>query len=80
MFVTLVAVLCHQLAGAPIPVCLEEIVADSGMDARLTWMSCQVGGEIGISKWLAESPKYRTGWTLQKWKCVPGRYVIPGGA
>lgn len=73
MFVTLVVVLCHALNGAPL--CVEEIVTNSNMDARLNWISCQVQAQPGIAEWLKANPKYR-GWTLQRWKCVPGHYDI----
>ena len=71
MLVTLVAILCHALGGTPL--CVEEIVTDSNMDARLNWMSCQVQAQGGIAEWLKANPKYHD-WTLQSWKCVPGHY------
>jgi len=75
MFITLVAVLCHTLAGMPEPVCVEEIVTDSAMDGRLTWVSCQIDAQAGIAAWLSDNPEYRN-WTLARWKCVPGHYAI----
>ena len=75
MFVTLVAVFC-QLNS---PICLEKIIADSDMDARLTWMSCQIDAQQGITAWLKDNPEYGN-WRLAKWKCVPGHYIIPGQA
>lgn len=79
MLVTLVAVLCHALVAHGPEVCVEQIVADSNLDPRLNWMSCQVGAQQGIAAWLADNPKYRD-WRLAKWKCVPGHYVVPGAA
>ena len=48
MFTTLVAVLCHALvAGAD--VCIDEVVTDSYLDPRLTWISCQVMAQPGVA-------------------------------
>ena len=54
MFTTLVAVLCHALvAGAD--VCIDEVVTDSYLDPRLTWISCQVMAQPGIAEWMRTS-------------------------
>ncbi len=88
MLITLVAVLCHSVSGIPEPVCVEEIVTDNDMSG-ITWMSCQVSAQEGISKWMSENPKYAASieaphaegsWHLSKWKCVPGQYSIAGKA
>lgn len=77
MLVTVVAVLCSlALQGA----CVEEIVTDSNMDPEVTFQGCQIAGQIGISKWMSESPIYRSRWRLERWKCVPGHYEIRGQA
>jgi hypothetical protein len=88
MFVTLVAVLCHTLAHISAPACVEEIVTDSNFTAiagkadapismpSMTFTQCQVEGQIVVSKWMAEHPKYKSGWQLNRWKCVPGHYEI----
>ena len=78
MFTTLVAVLCHALvAGAD--VCVDEVVTDSYLDPRLTWISCQVMAQPGIAEWMRTKPNYHN-WRLARWKCVPGKYEPAGAA
>jgi hypothetical protein len=68
MFVTLVAVLCQASPGPP-DRCVQEIVTDTSQ-SDVTFESCKIDGQIGIAKWMSEHPIYRTGWTLQRYKCV----------
>jgi hypothetical protein len=72
MFVTLVAVLCHGLAGTP-NACVEEIITDSSK-SDITFQSCLIEGQIGVTKWMSEHPIYRSDWTLQRYKCAIGHY------
>ena len=72
VLVTLVAVLCHALAGAP--GCIDEIVTDSALSG-ITLQGCQVQAQIGIAKWMSEHPVYRSGWRLDRYKCVLGPYT-----
>ena len=72
MFVTLVAILCHSLDGTPLCRGDRHQLRDG---RRLNWMSCQVHAQPGIAEWLKANPKYQ-GWTLQRWKCVPGHYDV----
>lgn len=69
VLITLVAVLCHQLAG-PATRCVEEIVTDSA-----TLSSCSIQGQIGISEWMSRHPIYHVGWRLERYKCVIGAYT-----
>ncbi len=81
--ITLVAVLCHQLAGVPHPVCVDEVVpvtstmmagkASDPVEVPFTWVACQINGEMIIADWIRNNPIYRT-WKLATWKCVPGKY------
>jgi len=66
MLVTLVAVLCNG------QLCLEKVVTNSEQSG-ITMTACQVHGQIGIADWLANGP-YRA-WTLQRYKCVLGKYI-----
>jgi hypothetical protein len=66
MLVTLVAVLCNG------QLCLEKVVTTSEQSG-ITMMACQVHGQIGIAEWLANGPYHE--WTLQRYKCVMGKYV-----
>jgi hypothetical protein len=73
MFVTLVAILCHSLAGGP-GRCVEEIITDSSK-SEITFQSCVIQGQIGVAKWMSEHPIYRVNWTLQRYKCALGHYI-----
>jgi hypothetical protein len=57
MFVTLVAVLCHVSPG-PSGVCVEEIVTDSSKN-DISFQSCMIQGQSGVTKWMSEHPIYR---------------------
>ena len=73
MFVTVVAVVCHLLAGAS--ECREEIVTDSNMTSGLTLMDCMVGAQAPLAKWKSEHPIYRRAeYRIERYKCVPGQY------
>lgn len=79
MFVTVVVTLCHLQFGAPD--CFEEIVTDSNLTAGLTFFACMSGAQAPLAKWKAEHPLYRSpGYTLDRYKCVPGHYEIRGRA
>jgi hypothetical protein len=75
MVITIVAVLC-QLGTAS---CREEIVTDSTMDDSLTLQSCMLG-QPAVVKWIGEHPVYHTGYRLERWKCIPGKYEKKGAA
>jgi hypothetical protein len=66
MLVTLVAILCNG------QLCLEKVVTTSEQSG-ITMTGCQINAQIGIADWLAHGP-YRE-WTLQRYKCVVGKYV-----
>lgn len=68
MIVLLVAVLCQWPAAG---VCVNEIVADSD-GGPLTLQGCAIQGQIGIADWMSRHPLYRTGWRLERYKCVIG--------
>ena len=78
MFVTLIAILCHSLAGGP-GSCVEEIITDSSK-SDITFQGCMIQGQIGVAKWMSEHPIYRTGWILTPYKCVLGHYSPDGKA
>jgi hypothetical protein len=71
MLVTLVATLCNG------QVCLEKVVTTSEQSG-ITMTACQVNAQIGIPEWLANSPYHA--WTLQRYKCVMGKYIPKGEA
>jgi hypothetical protein len=79
VFVTVVAILCHMLAGNP--VCQEEIVTDSNLTNGLTFMDCTAGAQAPLAKWKSEHPVYRSdAYTIEAYKCVPGHYEPRGRA
>jgi hypothetical protein len=73
VFVTVVAVMCHLLAGTS--ECREEVVTDSNMTVGLTVMGCMVGAQASLAKWKSEHPIYRREeYRIERYKCVPGQY------
>ena len=66
MLVTLVAVLCNA------QLCMEKVVTTSEQSG-ITMTACQVNAQIGIAEWLANGPYHE--WTLQRYKCVMGKYI-----
>lgn len=70
MFITIAVTLCSLAGAAP---CVDEIVTDSSMDDTLTLQSCMLGQPM-IAKWMSEHPVYRTGYRVERWRCVPGKY------
>jgi hypothetical protein len=66
MLVTLVAILCNG------QVCLEKVVTTSEQSG-ITMSACAVNAQLGIADWLSHGP-YRE-WTLQKYKCIVGKYT-----
>lgn len=66
MLVTLVAILCNG------QLCLEKVVTTSEQSG-ITMTACAVHAQIGIADWLAKGPYHD--WTLQRYKCVLGKYV-----
>jgi hypothetical protein len=70
MFITIAVVICKLASPAP---CVDEIVTDSSMDDTLTLQSCMLGQPM-IAKWLSEHPLYHTGYRVERWRCVPGKY------
>ena len=89
MLVTLVVVLCHmtppRLDTFPVQeserACVEETVVDSDKDSTISWMSCMMVAEVGITKWMSQHPNYFRSvedpdspyaWHLDRWKCIAG--------
>jgi hypothetical protein len=87
--ITLVAVLCHHLAGMPHPVCVDEVVptdfammagkVNDPVQVPFTWGYCEIHGQELVADWMNHNPKYRN-WRLAAWKCVPGQYEPSGHA
>jgi hypothetical protein len=71
MFITLIAVLCHSLAGSP--VCVEEFVVDSDVNKDLTLMSCALGAQAALAQWKTVDPIYHgDDYWIDRYKCMPG--------
>jgi hypothetical protein len=87
MFTTLVAVLCHSLAGIPSPICVEEVVTDTNFTMLagkvddpismpgINMNQCLIEAQKYISDWMGKHPVYHS-WQLASWKCVPGHYQV----
>jgi len=90
MYVTVVAILCMQLATGPLELdtncapqeaSVEEIITDSTVDEFADFFGCMVHGQIGAADWKAHHPIYHSDkWRIARIKCVPGRYEIKGRA
>lgn len=88
MFVTVVAILCFQVAAGPLDLdtdcspqeqTVEEIITDSTVDEFADFFGCMIQGQIGASKWKASHPIYHSDkWRIARIKCVPGHYEIHG--
>jgi hypothetical protein len=66
MLVTLIVILCNG------QLCLEKVVTTSEQSG-ITMSACAVNAQIGIADWLAKGPYHA--WTLQRYKCVLGKYT-----
>jgi hypothetical protein len=75
MMMTVVAVLCHGLAGIPAPVCREEIVIKDEMPMQTCILS-----QAALAEWKAASIYRSESWVISRIKCVPGDYVIRDSA
>jgi hypothetical protein len=71
MQISIVLTLCHSLAGIPAPVCREEIVIKDEMPMQACMLS-----QAAIAEWKANSIYRGEGWTVARFKCVPGSYEI----
>jgi hypothetical protein len=70
MQITVVAVLCHQLAGINAPVCREEIIA------RTDEMHACLFSQPAIADWKANSIFRSDAWVISRVRCVPDDYQV----
>jgi hypothetical protein len=76
-FITVLATVCHVVAGNTVEACVEEIVVDNTLDPMVTMQSCMMGMSY-VAKWMNEHPVYHTGnWRLHKWSCRIGNKPAP---
>jgi hypothetical protein len=75
MQITIVAVMCHALAGISAPVCREEIVVKDDM----AMMACTLS-QPALAQWKSMSIYRSDSWWINRIKCVPGDYVIKNAA
>jgi hypothetical protein len=71
MQITVVAILCHGLAGITAPVCREEIVIKDDMPMHACMLS-----QASLAQWQASSIYNSDAWWISRIKCVPGDYVV----
>jgi hypothetical protein len=70
MMITVVALMCHSLAGITSPVCHEEIVVKDEMPMQACLIS-----QAAIADWKERSLKYRgSQWIIGRVRCIPGSY------
>ena len=73
MQITVVALMCHTLAGIPRPVCRKEIVVKDDVPMQTCMLS-----QVALADWKGHSIYAGEQWTIGRIKCVPGDYVIKG--
>lgn len=69
MQITVVAVMCHALAGITSPVCHEEIVVKDDMPMQ----ACMVS-QAAIADWKASTIYRGDQWHVAVIRCIPGNY------
>jgi len=82
MNATMLVTVCHLLTGStpegrspePIPnICTEHVVASSYDNADFDFMKCMMMGPVVIADWKAKSQFANDEFTIQRWRCIPGR-------
>jgi hypothetical protein len=68
MTLTIVAVLCQSLAGAPAPLCHEEIVT------RVDSLQACIMFPANLAQWKMVGRFADDSWTISKVRCIPGTY------
>jgi hypothetical protein len=72
MMITVVVVMCHQLANIAAPVCHEEIVVQDDMPMQ----ACLLAWPPAIADWKSKSKYAGDQWTVAKIRCIPGNYEL----
>lgn len=70
MQITVVALMCHSLAGITTPVCREEIVIKQDMPMQACEMS-----QAAVADWKEKSIYRGEQWSIGRIRCIPGDYV-----
>lgn len=70
--ITVVALMCHMLGAIPEPVCFETVVAK----VEMGMMECQVGAQVAVADWKANSIYAGEQWSVQRIICAPKNYII----
>lgn len=68
MSITVVAVLCHALAGIPAPACHEEIVT------HVDSLQACIMFPANLAQWKQAGRFADDSWTISKVRCIPGSY------
>lgn len=61
--IAVIATICLGLS------CQDVVVTTSEQDSSVTVMWCAIGGQVAISKWLADN---KPGYRLAGWQCIDG--------
>jgi hypothetical protein len=71
VILTVVVLICHQLAGISAPICHEEIVTK----AEMPMQACMIF-QPAIADWKEKSIYRGEQWTIARVRCVPGDYEL----
>jgi hypothetical protein len=71
MMITVVALMCHQLAGISSPVCHEEIVVQDDMPMQACLLA-----QPALADWKSKSKYAGDQWTIARIRCIPGNYEL----
>ena len=72
MQVSIVAVMCHALAGVP-SVCHEELITKTEMENSI--IECAMT-QPALAEWKMNSKFASDQWWIKRIKCAPGDYVL----
>lgn len=67
--ITIIALMCHAIAGFP-ELCHEEIV----VRAPISLVACQMGSQSAVADWKENSKFQGKKWSIKKILCSPGNY------
>lgn len=70
--ITVVVLMCHQLANIPAPVCREEIAVKEEM----SMLECQVLSQPKLADWKEKSIFSGDQWVISRYRCVIGDYIL----
>ena len=73
MQISIIAVVCHALAGAPSDLCHEELITKTEMENSI--IACALT-QPALAEWKMNSKFAGDQWYVKRVRCVPGNYVL----